>query len=55
MWGKILFAILSGFGVVICILGKAMNMALFFVIVCAVTMWLISREKRRNNNVPRTR
>lgn len=49
--GKILFAVLMSVGVVICLMGGAYNLAIFFGIIVAVTIWLKNREKK--NELPR--
>ena len=41
-WGRLLFAILMGFGVVTSFLAGQMGMCLFFIICCAVTVWSMS-------------
>ena len=50
MWGKILFSLLMGFGVVIALNAKQNSLAIFFLLVGAVMIWLIRGESRRKRN-----
>lgn len=45
MWGRLLFAIIMGFGVVISFLAQSYNMAIFFTLICGITIWTMRRGK----------
>jgi hypothetical protein len=56
VWGKIGFAILMGFGVIISVLAGNINMAIFFAIITAIMIWIIRSEKGKGGYIdPRTR
>lgn len=45
MWMRLLFAIIMGFGVITSFMAKQNNLAIFFVLVCGVTVWSMRRGK----------
>jgi len=47
MIGKIFFAILMLFAVLVCLAGKQYSMALFFAIVLGIMIWLINRRPKQ--------
>ena len=47
MWGKSFFAMLMAFGVIISVMAAMSAMAWFFAVVCGVTLWSMSKEKKR--------
>ena len=53
-WGRIIFAMLMGFGVVTSFLAKQFSMCIFFIICCAITVWSMrwggKGGKNKNDN-----
>jgi hypothetical protein len=46
MFGRMVFALIMGFGVIISFLGKQMALALFFAIVCGITVLSMKYGKK---------